>query len=166
VCLHRAHRRRFTARITGPLHRRRRATHGSVPLRHAGALRVNARITSHAERCGAGFSLRGALAPPLRSYQNCAAILARSLIAETLEELGAPKGSTLRVAESGTVRAFGNAEGMAVYLNGTDLPAETGKTRGAGQISTLFSRAYFKSALLPRRPSFWQMRVRRFSTVR
>ena len=45
-------------------------------------------------------------------------------IAATLEDLGAPKGSTLRVAESGTVRPFGKAEGIAVYLNGTDLPAE------------------------------------------
>jgi hypothetical protein len=46
-------------------------------------------------------------------------------IIATLEELGAPKGSTLRVESSGVEHALGKAEGLAVYLNGTDLPAET-----------------------------------------
>lgn len=38
-----------------------------------------------------------------------------------LEQLGAPKGSTLTLTESGIERSFGQDEGMAIYLNGKDL---------------------------------------------
>lgn len=41
-----------------------------------------------------------------------------------LEEVGAPKGSKL-IFESGEEIPFGKAEGLAVYLNGTDLDPET-----------------------------------------
>lgn len=45
-------------------------------------------------------------------------------IAEFLDSRGAPRGSTV-VDEGGTVLAtFGVTEGLALYLNGTDLPAE------------------------------------------
>jgi hypothetical protein len=40
-----------------------------------------------------------------------------------LEELGAPKGSTL-IAGDGAETPFGSAEGLAVFLNGTGLPDE------------------------------------------
>jgi hypothetical protein len=50
---------------------------------------------------------------------------ALQLVISTLEGLGAPKGSKLRVAGSDTELVFGKAEGLAVYLNGTDLPEET-----------------------------------------
>jgi hypothetical protein len=43
-------------------------------------------------------------------------------IVEFLELLGAPKGCTARLADDDTV-TFGRTEGVAVYLNGTDLPA-------------------------------------------
>lgn len=42
-----------------------------------------------------------------------------------LESLGAPKGSKLRVVSSSAERSLGKAEGIAVYLNGTDLPVTT-----------------------------------------
>jgi hypothetical protein len=42
-----------------------------------------------------------------------------------LEKLGAPKGSKLFVNERGQEIPFGTLEGLAVYLNGTDLPAST-----------------------------------------
>jgi len=45
-----------------------------------------------------------------------------------LEFLGAPKGSKLQLANSQAQREFGRAEGIAVYLNGTDLPESTYKT--------------------------------------
>jgi hypothetical protein len=45
-----------------------------------------------------------------------------SLIKQTLENLGAPKGSKLRLQDEEV--PFGNHEGLAVYLNGTDLPDE------------------------------------------
>jgi hypothetical protein len=45
-----------------------------------------------------------------------------ALIKQTLEELGAPKGSRLRLESQGEELPFGVNEGLAVYLNGTDLP--------------------------------------------
>lgn len=42
-------------------------------------------------------------------------------IAGHLEALGAPKGSKLLVEETGTEVPFGTSEGLAIYLNGTDL---------------------------------------------
>jgi hypothetical protein len=49
------------------------------------------------------------------------------LVASTLEELGAPKGSRLEFERNGAKETlpFGRLEGLAIYLNGTDLPAET-----------------------------------------
>jgi hypothetical protein len=44
-------------------------------------------------------------------------------IAARLDELGAPKGSRLIVQGTDHERPFGRLEGLAVYLNGTDLPA-------------------------------------------
>jgi hypothetical protein len=51
--------------------------------------------------------------------------IALSSVVRILEDLGAPKGSSLLVEESKTSIAFGKAEGLGVYLNGTDLPTET-----------------------------------------
>jgi hypothetical protein len=45
-------------------------------------------------------------------------------VAGQLQSAGAPKGSFLVYSE-GTERALGSEEGLAVYLNGTDLPDET-----------------------------------------
>ncbi|HNR75499.1 MAG TPA: hypothetical protein PKM48_00080 [Parvularculaceae bacterium] len=41
-----------------------------------------------------------------------------------LEQLGAPKGSKLIVESTGAEHPFGAHEGMAIYLNGADLPKE------------------------------------------
>jgi len=40
-----------------------------------------------------------------------------------LEEVGAPRGSSATIVD-GPYRPFGAVEGLAVYLNGTDLPAQ------------------------------------------
>ncbi len=45
----------------------------------------------------------------------------RALIIETMERLGAPKGSILRTDDADPV-IFGVSEGVALYLNGTGLP--------------------------------------------
>lgn len=45
-------------------------------------------------------------------------------IAAKLEELGAPKGSAV-LGSAGDERSLGVTEGLAVYLNGTDLPPAT-----------------------------------------
>ncbi|MHA7871970.1 MAG: hypothetical protein ACX939_06450 [Hyphococcus sp.] len=49
-------------------------------------------------------------------------------ITEQLEALGAPKGSKLIVEKSGQEIPFGRQEGIAVYLNGVDLPDEVYET--------------------------------------
>lgn len=41
-----------------------------------------------------------------------------------LEQLGAPKGSRVIVESTGAEHQFGAHEGMAIFLNGTDLPDE------------------------------------------
>lgn len=43
---------------------------------------------------------------------------------QKLEDLGAPKGSTLIVENDGRTIPFGKREGVAVYINGVDLPDE------------------------------------------
>lgn len=50
-----------------------------------------------------------------------------------LENIGAPKGSKLRWDDQ--VRPFGRLEGMAVYLNGTDLPDEVYENNDANQLA-------------------------------
>jgi len=46
-------------------------------------------------------------------------------VIDAIETLGAPKGSYLRIEAEGREIPFGAAEGLAVYLNGTDLPEST-----------------------------------------
>ncbi|MEZ5935313.1 MAG: hypothetical protein R3F54_25980 [Alphaproteobacteria bacterium] len=48
-------------------------------------------------------------------------------IVAALEKLGAPKGSKLLYGES-EERPFGKNEGLAIYLNGTDLPDDVYQT--------------------------------------
>jgi len=45
-----------------------------------------------------------------------------AIITKHLEKLGAPKGSKLIIESSGREVSFGRQEGIAVYLNGDDLP--------------------------------------------
>lgn len=52
---------------------------------------------------------------------------AERLVISTLEALGAPKGSKLHVEGKDRKVPFGTSEGLAVYLNGTDLPDEVYK---------------------------------------
>lgn len=61
------------------------------------------------------------------------------VIVETLEQRGAPKGSLLLDAE-GKKTAFGTAEGLAIYLNCTDLPAATYAECDANFVHDEFNR--------------------------
>lgn len=63
-----------------------------------------------------------------------------SLVASTLESLGAPKGSKLTIEASGEEVTFGTTEGLAVYLNGTDLPAETYRDCDSNHVYAEFGR--------------------------
>jgi hypothetical protein len=51
-------------------------------------------------------------------------LAAATLIATKLEELGAAKGSKLLIGATGEEVTFGRNDGLALYLNGTDLPGD------------------------------------------
>ncbi|MEV6930992.1 hypothetical protein AB0M46_41775 [Dactylosporangium sp. NPDC051485] len=55
------------------------------------------------------------------------------LVTVTLEAAGAPKGSTVRFDEREPM-PFGVTEGLAVYLNGTDLPDEVYETNDVNDL--------------------------------
>jgi len=63
-----------------------------------------------------------------------------NLVVSTLESLGAPKGSKLTIESTGEEIQFGRAEGMAVYLNGTDLPDETYRDCDSNHVYAEFDR--------------------------
>jgi hypothetical protein len=47
-----------------------------------------------------------------------------ALIKHSLETIGVPKGSKLKIEATGSEIEFGTLEGLAIYLNGSDLDAE------------------------------------------
>jgi len=61
-------------------------------------------------------------------------------ITAELERCGAPKGSSLRGEGIGADRLFGTTEGLAVYLNGTDLPDETYRDSDVNFVFDEFNR--------------------------
>ncbi|QSB14176.1 hypothetical protein JQS43_22050 [Natronosporangium hydrolyticum] len=74
------------------------------------------------------------------------------LVVHTLESIGAPKGSTARLGDREPV-SFGVAEGIGLYLNGTDLPEEVYATSDVNElISALQSRLADRGRIF----SYWQ----------
>ena len=65
---------------------------------------------------------------------------AERIVIETLEALGAPKGSKLLIEPEGRQVPFGQAEGMAVYLNGTDLSDEAYAECDTSYVHSEFTR--------------------------
>jgi hypothetical protein len=63
-----------------------------------------------------------------------------TLLVSTLESLGAPKGSVLHIESQDRKMPFGNLEGLAVYLNGTDLPDEIYKECDSNFVRDEFER--------------------------
>jgi hypothetical protein len=63
-----------------------------------------------------------------------------ALIKKTLEELGAPKGSKLRLEARGEELPIGKNEGLAVYLNGTELPDDVYAECDANFVYSEFNR--------------------------
>ena len=63
-----------------------------------------------------------------------------SSIIEILERLGAPRGSKLIVENQDREIPFGSKEGLAVYLNGADLPQETYKECDSNFVYSEFDR--------------------------
>jgi hypothetical protein len=74
-------------------------------------------------------------------------------VINTLENLGAPKGSKLHVEIESRQVAFGSQEGLAVYLNGTDLPDHVYRECDSNFVYREFGRLLEGSG---RVLSFWQ----------
>ena len=75
-----------------------------------------------------------------------------AVIVDVLETRGAPKGSRLLLGRDAE-RPFGRTEGLAVYLNGTDLPAETYRTCDSNHVYAEFNRLLAPHARIH---SYWQ----------
>ena len=67
-------------------------------------------------------------------------LVAEQTLIRTLEALGAPKGSKLHVEAGDRKMPFGKHEGLAVYLNGTDLPDEVYKESDSNFVYSEFNR--------------------------
>lgn len=75
------------------------------------------------------------------------------IVINTLEMLGAPKGSKLQIESEDREVPFGRTEGLAVYLNGTDLPAEIYEESDSNFVYSEFDRLLDKEG---RVLSYWQ----------
>ena len=62
------------------------------------------------------------------------------ILRTALEKLGAPKGSQLVIGPDQEEIAFGSTEGLAVYLNGTDLPDATYRACDSNFVYSEFNR--------------------------
>jgi hypothetical protein len=63
-----------------------------------------------------------------------------AVIIKRLNDLGAPKGSRLIIESTGKQIPFGVTEGLAVYLNGTDLEDEVYRTSDVNFVIDEFDR--------------------------
>lgn len=75
------------------------------------------------------------------------------LIVATLERLGAPKGSKLHIEPESRELALGTAEGLAIYLNGTDLPDDVYRSCDPNVVYDEFNRLLGSAG---RVLSYWQ----------
>ncbi|MEM8770077.1 MAG: hypothetical protein AAGD92_00375 [Pseudomonadota bacterium] len=75
------------------------------------------------------------------------------VVKQKLEALGAPKGSRLIVEADGRELPFGQYEGLAVYLNGVDLPDETYETCDFDTVVDEFNRLMGEAGAFR---GFWQ----------
>ncbi len=102
----------------------------------------------------------GTLLGPGREPSNCDIVLeikgdgpsALHVIIEALEGLGAPVGSKARVADGEAV-PFGTAEGLGIYLNGTDLPDEVYSTN---DVNELLTKLHERLGPAGRMLSYWE----------
>jgi hypothetical protein len=74
----------------------------------------------------------------IRVNEVCAGVI--RTIRQTLEDLGVPKGSRLTVEATGETIPIGVSEGLAVYLNGTDLPERVYKECDSNVVLAEFNR--------------------------
>ena len=76
-----------------------------------------------------------------------------SLIAGALQALGAPKGSHIESDAGDVLAEFGACEGMAVYLNGTELPSNVYQECDSNFVYSEFDRLVAPHG---RVMSYWQ----------
>lgn len=74
-------------------------------------------------------------------------------IRQTLEDLGVPKGSKLTVEATGEAIPIGINEGLAIYLNGTDLPERVYKDCDSNVVLSEFNRLLTGAGSVQ---SYWQ----------
>ena len=98
-------------------------------------------VTGEIEYCDIEIQIAGQVSESVR------------YVVETLEGLGAPKGSKLRVEAESLEVAFGRLEGLAVYLNGTDLADHVYRECDSNFVYSEFERLLEGSG---RVLSFWQ----------
>ena len=76
----------------------------------------------------------------LMIYEGKDAIKIMDEVISKLEELGAPKGSSITIAGMNEAIAFGRAEGMAIYLDGVNLPEEVYKACDSNYVLSELSK--------------------------
>lgn len=79
-----------------------------------------------------------------------------SEIIRFLEELGVPKGSFLTVEETNEQIPFGKAEGLAIYLDGVNLPDNVYKECNSNFVLSELSRLVGYNGKIPR---YWEGRT-------
>jgi len=63
-----------------------------------------------------------------------------NLIQRSLEEIGVPKGSKIQVEATGIEIEFGTLEGLAIYLNGTELHEDVYKNSDSNHVYSELNR--------------------------
>ncbi|SFR89716.1 hypothetical protein SAMN05216570_0411 [Dyella sp. OK004] len=76
-----------------------------------------------------------------------------ALLASTLNNLGAPKGSKLMLDEGKREIPIGRNEGLAIYLNGTDLPDEVYANCDSNAVYSTFVELLGEAGVIQ---SWWQ----------
>jgi hypothetical protein len=109
-------------------------------------------------RVTGGGTLRGADGEPLSCGVDAEIVGDVDVILDGviafLEDIGAPRGSTATIVH-GAHRPFGVTEGMAVYLNGTDLDPDV---YAAHDINEFFDRLHEATSGVGRLQAFWEGR--------
>jgi hypothetical protein len=63
-----------------------------------------------------------------------------NLIKQSLEKMGVPKGSKIKIEATDSEIEFGTLEGLAIYLNGTDLDQEVYKNSDSNHVYSELDR--------------------------
>lgn len=96
------------------------------------------------EVCGGGTAFTpedGVLSCDLELRVNAIDEQTVAALAERLDELGAPRGSKLVMQDTGFEMPIGVESGLALHLNGTDLPDEIYETTSLDELISMLAEA-------------------------